>query len=66
LTLKFQFVIVVHHIDIHPFASIATVALPIVDHVISDIDPIGERICGRILSKPWVSAVVMGEQVVMK
>ena len=61
-----RFVIVVHHIDIHPFASITTVALPIVDHVISDIDLIGERIRGRILSKPRVPAVVMGKQVVMK
>lgn len=61
-----RFVIVVHHIDIHAFASITTAALPIVDHVISDIDSIRERVGGRLLSKPRVSAVVMSKQVMMK
>src|SRR5690606_38977389 len=61
------FIIIIDHIDVHRFPPIPTVARPIVKNIIPDMHEIRQRVgCSFPFANSWVSAIMMGDEVVMK
>ena len=58
-------VIVVHDVHIHVLTAIASVAAPVVEHVVAHVHAL-VHLCGGSRPKSWHTALVMAHQIVMK
>src|SRR5437763_613564 len=61
------FVKIVDDVDVHGLTTIHTVAAPIVDNIVAEVNDICQGKAGAgALSKTWIAAIIIGNQVVMK